>query len=301
MQLATNIHKTEGKRVQHPRSSTTSGGMRLSTAGHVSVVNRTSYVLAYLRDNWPSFDVTGRLIARYVLENPEEVIYLPFAKMLRNTGACSAAISRFCRDLGFKGYAAFKIALARELGQISPDTRGGSWLGTVFESHRRNLMKVSHLNSSVIVRRASKAISRANRIELFATEAFFSTAYLTCCHFKLLGLPASAGLTSYEQLMAAEQLRSGDIAFGISFEAVSETVRCLELAHQRGATVIWLSSVLDPQVCEYADIIFCATSINAEPIKASFAPLLAQWAIIDTLLVALAYEMTGACSTLRTE
>jgi DNA-binding MurR/RpiR family transcriptional regulator len=250
-------------------------------------------VLPHLREKWISFDPSERLIARYVLKNPEVVIHLPFAQMLQNTGTCSAALCRFYRNLGFKGYPAFKIALARELGQSNPNASGRSWLKRLFVAHRRRLASASQLNSPVIIRRASKAISRANRVELFAAEASFSTAYLACCHFKALGLSASVGLTSGAQLWAAGRLGSGDAALGISLEETApNTARCLELAHQNRAAVIWLSSALDPQPRGGADIIFCTRWIGAEPAEFPFASLLVQWTTIDALLVALADDLT---------
>ena len=85
-------------------------------------------------------------------------------------------------------------------------------------------------------------------------------------------LPASTQFDSHMQLIAATQLRKGDVAFGISCSgATSETVRCLEVARSRGARTICLTSEI-------------------KYFQAPLASRITQLAIVDALFVSLAQK-----------
>src|SRR6516225_2993139 len=74
-------------------------------------------LLIYLQAILPSLSPTERQIADYVLEDPERVLSSSISDMQRGSGASIGSIVGFCRTLGVKGFASFKIALARELAQ----------------------------------------------------------------------------------------------------------------------------------------------------------------------------------------
>src|ERR671937_365962 len=74
-------------------------------------------LLVYLQAILPSLNPTERLIGEYVLQDPERVLSSSISEMRRGSGASVGSIVGFCRSLGVKGFADFKIALARELAQ----------------------------------------------------------------------------------------------------------------------------------------------------------------------------------------
>ena len=50
--------------------------------------------------------------ADYVLRHPRESQFLSIAELAEESGVAEATVSRFCRRLGYKGYNAFKLAIA---------------------------------------------------------------------------------------------------------------------------------------------------------------------------------------------
>src|ERR1700737_696243 len=74
-------------------------------------------LLVYMQGILPSLNPPERLIADYVLQDPERILSSSIAEMRDGSGASVGSIVGFCRSLGLKGFAAFKIALARELAQ----------------------------------------------------------------------------------------------------------------------------------------------------------------------------------------
>lgn len=257
-------------------------------------------LLVYIQGILPSLNPTERLIAEYVLEDPERVLSSSIAEMRDGSGASVGSIVGFCRGVGVKGFAEFKIALARELAQsgfsgFGPGGEGSSQNGTVFEKvfqfHARSLVDTLQINSQDTMREAANTLDRAHRIELFAIGISFPIAYLTSSKLRLIGLPASTQFDSHMQLIAATQLRKGDVAFGISCSgATSETVHCLEVARSRGARTICLTNSVKSPITHCADLALFATPSEIKYFQAPLASRITQLAIVDALFVFLAQK-----------
>ena len=50
--------------------------------------------------------------ADYVLKHRDKAQYLSIGELAEESGVAEATVSRFCRRLGYKGYNAFKLAIA---------------------------------------------------------------------------------------------------------------------------------------------------------------------------------------------
>src|SRR5438270_2222041 len=74
-------------------------------------------LLVYLQATLPSLNPAERLIAEYILKDPERILFSSISQMRHGSGASVGSIVGFCRSLGGKGFADFKITLARELAQ----------------------------------------------------------------------------------------------------------------------------------------------------------------------------------------
>ena len=53
-----------------------------------------------------------RKAADYVMKNRDKTQYLSIGELAEESGVAEATVSRFCRRLGYKGYNAFKLAIA---------------------------------------------------------------------------------------------------------------------------------------------------------------------------------------------
>jgi DNA-binding MurR/RpiR family transcriptional regulator len=220
--------------------------------------------------------------------------------MRDGSGASVGSIVGFCRSLGLKGFAEFKITLARELAQsgfsgFGPGADGGGQNDSLFEKvfrfHAQSLIETLQINSQKTFRQAALALDRSRRIELFSTGISFPIAYLASCKFKLIGLPASTQFDLHMQLVAATQLRKSDVAFGISCSgSTRETVRCMEIAKARGAKTICLTNSMKSPITACADFALFATPSEIKYFQAPLASRITQLAIIDALFVFLAQK-----------
>ena len=207
-------------------------------------------LLIYLQAILPSLNPVERLIAQYVLDDPERILSSSIADLRRGSGASVGSIIGFCRSLGVKGFADFKITLARELshGELSAAQRppeNGSVFQNVFEFQSQNLRETLQLNSADELEKVARALELARRIEFFSIGMSYPVAYTASAKLKLIGLRTAAECDSHLQMINATQLRKGDVAFGISCSgSTTETVRCLEIARQGRATTLCVTNCM---------------------------------------------------------
>lgn len=129
-------------------------------------------VLSHLKAILASLNPAERAITDCVLGDPEKVIVSSIAEMKEICGASVGSIVAFCRRLGMKGFAEFKIALARELaqsglpaGQTKPN---GSILEKVFQFHAQSLIETLQINPRATFERVAQTLEKVSRIEFFA-------------------------------------------------------------------------------------------------------------------------------------
>lgn len=256
-------------------------------------------LLIYMQGILASLNPTERLIAEYVLEDPERILSSSISEVREGSGASVGSIVGFCRGLGLKGFAEFKISLARELAQggfpgVGPDADNGqndSLFEKVFRFHAKSLGTTLQINNQETFRQAALALDRGKRIEIFSTGISFSVAYLISCKLRLIGLPAYAQFDSHMQVIAATQLTKSDVAFGISCSgSTQETVNCLKIAQSKGARTICLTNSMKSPITLFSDLALFATPGEIKYFQAPLASRITQLAIIDALFVFLAQK-----------
>jgi RpiR family transcriptional regulator, carbohydrate utilization regulator len=280
-----------------PRASLQPGKPGVLSAAGRSDSPETSKrpLLIYLQAILPSLNPVERLIAEYVLQDPERTLSSSIGELRRGSGASVGSIIGFCRSLGVKGFADFKITLARELSQsgLPGSQKAGqedkSILQNVFEFQIQSLKETLQLNSAEEMEKVARTLELARRIEFFSIGMSYPVAYTACNKLKLIGLRAAAECDSHLQLINATQLRKGDVAFGISCSgSTTETVRCMEIARQAKATTLCLTNCMKSPIVAQADMVIYATPSEVKYFQAPLASRITQLALVDALFVSIA-------------
>jgi RpiR family transcriptional regulator, carbohydrate utilization regulator len=254
-------------------------------------------LLVYIQATLPSLKPTERQIGEYILQDPERVLSSSISEIRRGSGASVGSIVGFCRTLGMKGYAEFKITLARELAQggFSAPSKtldgqtGPSLFESVFQFHDQCLKDTFLLNSEETLEKASRMLELARRIEFFSIGMSYPVAYTACYKLRLIGLPASTQSDSHLQLLAATQLQKGDVAFAVSCSGnTKETVDCLQTARQNKAATLCLTNCMKSPITAHADVVLYATPSEVKYFQAPLASRVTQLALVDALFVSIA-------------
>lgn len=191
-------------------------------------------------------------IAKYILNNPKEVVDMTVSELAETSDVSIASVSRFCRKVGLKGFAQLKISLAQELvdthksGEISNEIS----LEDIPQSLQNILAnKITELKQTVNLintdefKEVLECIKDASRVQVVAVGNTIPVAIDAAFKFNELGIPTTAGTIWETQLSYSFTLGKGDVLIAISNSGESDKVlEAVKIANKNGAKTLGITN-----------------------------------------------------------
>jgi DNA-binding MurR/RpiR family transcriptional regulator len=265
-------------------------------SGHwkVGTQNPRGALMPLIQGMLPTLKRAQRRIAEAVVGDPEQFVSHSISELAVDYGVSAGSIIIFCKSLGLRGFPALKIAIARELSEpvllsekrFRQQDGFPSILEGVFERHVESLRQTLKLNSPDSFDTAVKFLLKTRRIVLFSIGLSFPVAYSLYARLRFIGLPAFIEFDSHLQIAAAAEINRGDVGFAVSVSgSTRETVECLRLAKERGATTICITNSIGSPLAQAADLPLYAAPSAVKYFQAPLASRVTQLALADVLLV----------------
>jgi len=256
--------------------------------------------LFVIRRFLPSLPSAEKKIAEYVLAEPRKVIHYNITELARQSGVSQAAIVRFCRRIGMKGFPEFKLQLSQDVFRISderflPDLELESDMdpalvvkGVIGGIHR-NMDRLETLCDVHLLSRAADIIGKARFTGIFGMGASGLVAQDLYQKLVRVGLPCANCADSHLQITAACNLKASDAAFIISYSGETlDMISCARQAAKKGASLITLTMETENTLSSLADTALRVPALERIYRTGAAASLISQLAIIDmiyTLLI----------------
>jgi RpiR family transcriptional regulator, carbohydrate utilization regulator len=237
-------------------------------------------------------------VASYILGQPNRVAHMAIAELAEVVGVTDPTIARFAQALGFTGYKAFKVALAKSLAtgvpyvhtDVSPQDSCADIIAKVFDRSIATLISMRNQVDPKIFERAADALTRAKKIEFYGVGNSGVVAMDAQHKFFLLGVHTVAYNDPHWQVQSAALLTGEDVVVAISRTGrTRDMIQTCEIAQRAGATVIAITERAS-QLAKLADI---ALAIDVEEDPEVYSPMvgrLSQLTLIDALSVAVALK-----------
>lgn len=239
-------------------------------------------------------------IAAVVRENPSLVVDMTINELAHKCSTSVASVVRFCRAIGFSGYAPLRMALATELGKEAAQFSTRGTLGSEIsdgDSLREAVSKLAALELLAIeetvegldfdvLDAAITDIDAAQRILLYGIGASQFVAEDLAQKLLRIGRNAHV-LADPHEAIAATVLNTGPtVAIGFSHSgATTETVRFLRTAGRSGAATIAVTSSKDSPLARVADHALF-TQVRESSFRAgAMVSRIAQLTMVDCLFV----------------
>ncbi|AVT32198.1 MULTISPECIES: MurR/RpiR family transcriptional regulator [unclassified Plantactinospora] len=259
-------------------------------------------VLLRVRSRLTEFTGALQRVAEQVLSDPSAAARATIVELAERSGTSPATVTRFCRALGFEGYADLRLGIAAETGrahtagwtvdigrEIQPTDPLERVLGQIIAADTQAMHDTAALLDLTEVERAAEAIAGAARVNIFGASG--SGLVGTEMQFSLhrIGVAAWAWNDVHEGLAGAALLRTGDVALGISHTGQTrETIETLAEAGSHGATTVALTGFPRSPLAELADIVLLtasqATTFRPDALSARHPQLV----VLDLLYIAVA-------------
>lgn len=254
-------------------------------------------ILVKLEENSRTFSKGQRLIARYITENYDKAAFMTAGKLGKTVGVSESTVVRFATELGYDGYPGMRKAMQEMVRSrltsvqriaVAKDMLDGSnvikyVMGSDMEKLQSTLEEVDRTSFDEAV----NAIENAAHLYIVgmrssAALASFMAFYMNFLNNNVRLIHDTTANEVYEQIM---HIGPGDVYVGISFPRYSSSsLKAMEYAKSRGATVVALTDNANSPFASIADVRLYAKSDMVSFLDSLIAPM----SLINALIVAVA-------------
>jgi DNA-binding MurR/RpiR family transcriptional regulator len=267
-------------------------------------------VIGRMRMELPNLPDALQRVAEQILEDPALAAQASIVDLAERSGTSTATVTRFCRVLGFRGYAVLRVALATESGRaaqarwetdidrdIEPGDPLDRVLGVIASADARAIQETAARLDMTEVARVAEAIAHANRVEIFGLGSSGTAARELAFRLERIRVPCWHREDSHKALTNAALLGPGDIAIGLSHSGrTREVIEVLAEAAEQGALTVAITSFEKSPLAEAADVVL-TTAVHETTFRlAALSALHGQLVAVDLIYVAVAqltYERTS--------
>ncbi len=250
-----------------------------------------------------------RKVADAILDNPGEAARLTIVDLAERSRTSTATITRFCRALGFAGYAELRVAVATETGRVAqqtwqtdigqeilPDDSLEKVLGVVSGNDIRLIQETGDQLDLAVVAKVAQAVAGAGRVLLFGVSSSAAVASEMEYRLQRMRVPTWSRSDAHSALTDAALLGQGDVAIGISHSGrTREVIEVLAEAGSHGAITVAVTSHPRSPLAEVAELVLTTSSRETTFRSDGFAAIHSQLLVLDVVYVSVAqrtYERT---------
>ena len=263
------------------------------------MANYTSALLIKIDTLRPSLSETERKVAEYILQHPNEVIYLSITDMAARCGVSDATVVRLCKRLRMHGYQELKVTLAQDIVSpleriheaVTENDNCREVMSKVFQTTIQALQYTERIVNQQQLELTVTTLNEARRVVILGMGN--SAAVAKDMQHKLLrlGINATAYDDNHMSRIVCVYLGKGDVCVCISHSGSSrDVVDAARMAHDNGAKVISMTGVGRSPLSEMSDIKLETASQEAQYHILALASRIAQYALIDSIYTSLAIK-----------
>ncbi|RJU01854.1 MurR/RpiR family transcriptional regulator [Arthrobacter frigidicola] len=257
----------------------------------------------------PTLPPSARRVAEEILADPETVLRHTISELAHICSTSEPSVVRFCRAVGYAGYAQLRLSMATEIGRetaqfgdtkrfgadISPDDSLADTVAKIAFAETLGIEEtLSHLDIDQL-RSAVERISTARQILVYGVGAGAVVADdLQHKLFRIRRMVHSFD-DPHDALMGASLMGAGDVAVAFSHSGrTAETLEFVERAREAGATTIGITNGAGSPLAEAADLCLLTMVRETAFRSGAMASRIAQLALVDCIFVGVAQSSYDA-------
>ena len=245
-----------------------------------------------IQEKLESLSKMERKTAECMAENQDKLIYASITELAELAGTSEATVTRVCTKLGYSGFQALKVSVARELvsqqeyihEDIKADSPPEMIIDKIFSCAIHTLTMTRKALDGKAVAGSIDALCRARRIVVIGNGNSGAIALDAQHKFLRIGLNVSAYTDDHMQMIAVVSMTKDDVLIAISHSGSSRDVaEAMQVAKENGATVISITNNGISPVSKLADIRLYTYSQETKYRTYAISSRMAELTIIDTL------------------
>ena len=267
----------------------------------------------FTRINREYYQLTSaeKKIADYMLLQRQECQYMSISEMAEVAEVAEATVSRFCRRLGYKGYSAFKLAVAGSAGggqrpisplygEVQQEDSLGDMCQKIYAADVDAVTQTMALLNPAAITAAADILLAADRVLCMGLGGSMILAR-EAAHLFSTALPNFYPVDdSHFQAIRAALLTPGDAVMYFSYSgSTRDMVDLMKIARERGAKIILITRFPKSPGAALADVVLECGAKEGPLQMGSVAARMGQLFITDVLFNEVCRRDMGDCRERR--
>ena len=238
-----------------------------------------------------------KTVADFIVSNSDSAQYLTITELARDTMTSEAPVIRLCRDLGFKGYSDFRMALAIEISQPQATKNNdvpkedGDRIDDATQSAITSLQDTSALIDRKQIDRICQMIHQADNIHCVGVGASSIVGRYLSFRLTRIGKSSTMFEDTHIAAMRAVKSKPSDLLFAISSSgSTKDVVYAATRAKSQQSPVVSLTNIRHSPLSVTSDEVLVAARPEGPLTGGAFASKVSALLLVDILINQLVAE-----------
>ncbi|WP_018751716.1 MurR/RpiR family transcriptional regulator [Paenibacillus sanguinis] len=250
-------------------------------------------ILSRIENVMPKLTQSEQKVARFVLSEPEDVVFMSVQEMASRSQSSSASVIRFCRSMGLKGFPELKVALSADLAQdqkvgyydLNKNENTSDLIDKILSNAVQSLRDTVGLIQIDTIEKAAHSLYHAPSIFAYGVGASGLVAEDIAQKWLRLGKNAYVFSDMHVLTMSLANAPKGSVFIGVSYSATTkEVLQMMKFAQKAGLVTISFTGFGRSELSELSDIsLFTSLAPEAKVRSAATGSKHSQFFIIDVL------------------
>ncbi len=270
----------------------------------------SSNVFTKIANEYYQLTSAEKKIADYVVIHQQKTQYMSISELAEECTVAEATVSRFCKRLKYKGYNAFKLAVANSTagtnnrnplaGEVLADDSVVDMCQKVYSADVEAITQTLSLIQGERIAHAAHVLHQSNKVLCMGQGGSMLLAQ-EAAHLFSTALPGFFSVwDSHLQAIAASQLTEHDAILFFSYSgSTKDLVDMMKIVKDRGATSILITRFPKSPGASKADIVLQCGGQEGPLQLGSIAARMAQLFLVDVLFSEVCRRDLDGCERRR--
>lgn len=253
-----------------------------------------------IQSRYESLTSAEKKVAEQILQHSDAIVHMTISQLAAHAQVARSAVVRFCKTLGFGGYAQLKLKLAADLAKnkqlnytpyIYPHDSAATIMEKVFSANVKAMHDTAALLDHTSVNALLELLKKAKAVYLYGIGT--SASMVAELQYRLMQLGICAFAFTDPPTMKVSTMNIGpeDLAIGISHSGRTiATMDALKLAREAGAETACITSFSGSPITKICQLALCVACDEVLfPVEAMSAKI-AQLSLIYAITTAMSAD-----------
>ncbi|WP_045521837.1 MurR/RpiR family transcriptional regulator [Neobacillus niacini] len=239
--------------------------------------------------NMELFTSTEAELAKYIIENTDEVSQLSISQIAKKLHISAATITRFCQKISFSGFNEFRHELKRYVDlrnkpTTTSDIKEIDYFSKLYQNHLEIIETTFRKITYPDIQQAVSLLTHAKKVHVYGIGNSGIAAQEFKWKFFRIGVNVDSITDPHQAVIDASLSTENSLVIGISVSGkTKEIIHAVKIAKKQDATILAITSEKTSELSQLADLTLLVMSKKNMHMAQNISPTLPLFLLYDLL------------------